>query len=778
MLKRKAPGDEAGEPGAANAAANANANAAATDAPPAKKKRATQPVGNLTNAQKRLLCVQFARAKMTQQELCHWAKREFRLANLPHQSTISKILARARELTTMPARALPARRRGLVTHPELDVALSNWVLFARHRRLKLSGDSIKDQARRLAAKLGLESSMSFSNGWLGGFKKRHNIRLGGAATGAEPSAATAASGATAATVAELQPIAALYQPKDVFAMAETGLFYELSPEKPSGRATSSSGAAKPTPGGKPRLTLVLCVNADASERLEPMFIGPAPLVQPEPAATAFKGAAGGDQLEPDAGMFHYQHNARGWVTPVLFQDWVESLDTRMRDLDRRILLLVSRSTPTHICAGLALSHVRLELLPPSVERGVGPLEAGIIAAFKRRYRRYHMCHALDRHEARRADVISVEQTQAMRWIRYCWRDLPANVIRHYWRLSGLLPPASIGDADEGGPGVEASEDEIDREICDTVSSLEVLRPLMIDEFISPVEEDAGIHCPGMDDLDLVHTVPITMLTANFASTPTAAAAAATAVAATATAGAMAGAAPNASADFTPRVQDLHDRSTRRPSHSAGGAASTTTAAASSLLGNVSPSAGPLLGLTAVTGPASLAVDQSTLGSLSGNGAHNPMSTAANVTGTDGSATDEQLLACFRILLPELDRLRFDDRTKKSIRATFRRLKDAVEHPHQAFHGSRSSQIGGRNDMPVMPAVGLGGHIVYHPTQEPQLQLQSTSLQAQQTMGFHSMSMAMGMPGTSFQPTAPLSDETTSGAVQPPASVSVPDNTVI
>ncbi|KAF4319279.1 hypothetical protein BBI17_006627 [Phytophthora kernoviae] len=130
----------------------------AAEAAPGKKKRRSQPMGNLTNLQKRQLCVKFSQVKMTQQELCQWAKREFQLAHLPHQSTISKILARADELTQMAPRDLLARRKGLVTHPELDTALCNWVLCARANGLKISGDIIKTQARVLAAQLGVAST--------------------------------------------------------------------------------------------------------------------------------------------------------------------------------------------------------------------------------------------------------------------------------------------------------------------------------------------------------------------------------------------------------------------------------------------------------------------------------------------------------------------------------------------------------------------------------------------------------------------------------------------
>jgi len=304
-----------------------------------------------------------------------------------------------------------------------------------------------------------------------------------------------------------------------------------------------------------------------------------------------------------------------------------------------------------------------------------------------------MCHALDQHEAGRprARVFAVDAAQAMRWTRYCWRDLPDEVVQHYWRRAGLLAEAVGG----GAAGVEAGEEEIDREICDTVSALDVLRPLMIDEFISPTDEDAGIHCPGADDTDLVHTVPTSMLSGTAVLGRTANSGEADAA--------------SGSNEMTPRLQALLNRSLRRP----------TPAAVPST--NATPSLSSAVATMTATAAAH-SVDVSDRTGVS----------------ADGSATDEQLLSCFRVLLPELDRLRFDDRTKKSIRATYRRLKETVEQPHAQLYRGRGGSAGlsgARNAPPAMPAVGQGGHIVYHPTQEP-LQLSS-----QPAMGFHPLGLA-------------------------------------
>lgn len=644
-------------------------------AAPAKKRRVTQPVGNLTNAQKRMLCIKFAQVKMTQQELCVWAKDEFGLLNLPHQSTISKILARAGELTTMPSKDLSARRKGLVTHPELDTALCNWVLYARQNNMKLSGDMIKDKARQLAAQFGLSSTMTFSNGWLGGFKKRHNIRLGGTTTttttsssnsvsmAANSAAAAGILGTTAApallaaaavgegafaaesatafggplnpaatpltatasasappipfAIRELQECAKLYHASDIFTMSETGLFYSLSPEKPSSSSGGRSAVRSTTASmsTKKRLTIAFAANADGSERLEPFFIGssklPTRLLQ-----------SGLDGEEPPV-QFQYRDNKKAWMTPVLFQEWVGLLDTRLRDTQRNILLLIAHA-PSHIRIGLELTNVRLEMLPPSTTSQYQPFEAGIFDDFKRRYRRHHLHHALDKFEAGlQDDIFEVELVQAMRWVRECWFSVSNGILKHYWDMTEIVPAPK--PSPQACHAIEDAELTIENEICDAVSALPIARPMTIEEFLSPGDENAALHCLGTDESDFIHSV-------GDSSEP----------------------------DFD--AEKLANE---------------------------------------------LRLLDPTVGGI-GAGNKAAMLSAASTVGHFGSrTTNEQLLECFKVLLPELDRLRFDEHTKNSIRQAFRKLKEKEsEHAADAKqrHAVRKAMMTGQthHHLPFAP----------------------------------------------------------------------------
>lgn len=675
--------------------------------PPVKKRRTTQPIGNLTNAQKRMLCVRFAQVKMTQQELCVWAKEEFKLTHLPHQSTISKILARSNELTSMASRDLSARRKGLVTHPELDTALCNWVLFARQSNTKLSGDMIKDKARQLALKLGLSSKMTFSNGWLGGFKKRHNIRLGGTATGAVagangaltstsasvtnlssvsnsnlhgltmPSALLDASAAAAGlmpslgspdaaamsafstdpsvafahmagapasnsalalplAVRELQECVKLYHPSDVFALSETGLYYALPPEKPASR-TARAAATAAAKRERERLTIALAVNADGSEQLEPFFVGTTALPRKALVST------GADGDEPI--VFRYRDNRRAWVTPVIFQDWIGLLDSKLRDEHRSILLLIAHA-PSHIRIGLELTNIRLEMVPPSTTRQYQPFEAGIFDAFKRRYRRHQLHHALDRFEAgQHDDIFHVDVLQAMRWARACWFALPQATLKHYWDATEL----SATSCSSGAPGstktspqlhqaIEDVERALEIEICDAVAALQVARPLTVHEIVSPSDESVSLHCTGADDSDVLLSV---------SETPERAFAAAK------------------------LANELTLAESMGMSGSSGG--------------------DPLAAAAAAMAPV----------------VHN-ITAGLPPNGFGTRTTNEQLLESLKVLLPELDRLRFDEHTKNSIRMAFRRLKEKEAEQSMEMKQRHASARKGALGASMSTSSSMGG----------------------------------------------------------------------
>ena len=70
---------------------------------------------------------------------------------------------------------------------------------------------------------------------------------------------------------------------------------------------------------------------------------------------------------------------------VLFREWLHDLDDNMHAQKRNIILFFD-SASVHPAHGMDLKIVKLVFIPPSTTTKLQPMDAGIIASFKRQYR--------------------------------------------------------------------------------------------------------------------------------------------------------------------------------------------------------------------------------------------------------------------------------------------------------------------------------------------------------------------------------------------------------
>lgn len=262
---------------------------------------------------------------------------------------------------------------------------------------------------------------------------------------------------------------AAFAPCDVYAMQETALVYKLEAETET--ETEARGPSPP----RSRVTVVLCANADASDRREPLVIGR----ERQPASF-------GDKAPAHYG-FYYRSNKHAWMTGLLFRDWVIRFNSAMLAAGRRVLLLLDAAT-SHVVTGLELTNVYVQFLPLGVRSAAAslsaaaaagvaagvtasaahaagasttttlhPLDVGATRMFKLQYRSLLLQHALEQAEevqrwthsatdgsVRRplqpstASVLHISQLTAMRWIRSAWQDVPADAVVHGFQLQRLV----------------------------------------------------------------------------------------------------------------------------------------------------------------------------------------------------------------------------------------------------------------------------------------------------------------------------------------------------
>jgi hypothetical protein len=416
---------------------------------------------NLTLQQKSAV-IQFhtANPSLKHSDLANWLKQQFNLPKAPDRTTISKILQDKEKYTVVAPQDQSLKRSRFLSHPELDIAVANWVLQMEHRKIRISGDLIKEKACQFAGSLGIINPPTFSNGWLQSFNQRHSFR--------ENRIHGESRDAQMTNIDELMIVIkgriAEYDLPDIYNMDETGLFYNLAPD-----TTISRRQIEGSKKDKTRLTIGFTCNADGSDCLPPLFIGHAA----KPRCFNKKSGA-------ELGFF-YLHNKKAWMTGVFFQEFIKIFNNHVNK--RRVLLLLDNA-PSHIWTDTqkaAYPNIELLFLPPNTTSKLQPMDAGIISAFKRQLQ-----HAVDMIEDSKPPY-KIDQLTAMYWSAGCWRTMDSSVLANCWRHSTILTPIDTMPVDNEDQ-VTVEQNSFDAEFTTLLQSLCISEPMTPEDYVDIQEE--------------------------------------------------------------------------------------------------------------------------------------------------------------------------------------------------------------------------------------------------------------------------------------------------
>ncbi|KAG6614683.1 tigger transposable element-derived protein 6-like [Phytophthora cinnamomi] len=420
---------------------------------------------SFTNAQRLEICnYREQNPTLTQSQLASWAQEALALPRKPSQAMISKLLKRKNDLETMTIEELTSKSRRTVRFPNLDTALARWVAYCEETGVSVTGESIRAKAMRFAAILHIDTPLSFSNGWLYKFNERHGFGGLRAHKDSKSSVETA--------VLDLQRRLQSYSPRDIFSMDETGLFFTMYPDRSGRRMTK-------------RVTVVLSCNADGSEKLPPLFIGKAEKPRGFTSSTAAE--------------MNYVCNSSTLMTRELFNKWLKDADARFAQQQRKCIVLID-AVAVHAGFNVdELRNVEVALIPSGTEANLQPLVVGIVPAFKRRYRRRQIQHALDQVDAdadmstaAKFDTVGVKQ--AMTWCIECWDAVPSAVIVKSWQETGLLHVnGNLANEFRG------EEDAISEELAVMLSWLHATDPMTVEELLGLPEENIIMEEPTDED---------------------------------------------------------------------------------------------------------------------------------------------------------------------------------------------------------------------------------------------------------------------------------------
>ena len=364
-----------------------------------------------------------------------------------------------------------AKRQLQTQHPEVAERMEIWLGRALAQGLLLTGDVLRQKWKSFAELAGIPASeqLSLSNGWLERFKKRHGLRefnRHGEAASADPEKIETER-------LRIQKLIQThgYEPRDIYNMDETGLFYGYARRRNSDniitddlnhRMAPDRGLSDKARAGvkakKTRLTYAFTANADGSDKRPPLVIGR----WKKPRAFAGRTAA---QLG-----FLYRNNGKAWMTMALYQEWIVDWDRELSAKGRKILLLQDNFSghvpPEHLCA------IRVENFEPNLTAHVQPNDQGIIRCFKAHYRAKFIERAVNRYDAgcTPADIYEINQLEAMRLADAAWREVDRTTIHHCWLKSGILP--NFPDAPVPTPTIPVSS-LLNSAPCDPVAGAEV-----------------------------------------------------------------------------------------------------------------------------------------------------------------------------------------------------------------------------------------------------------------------------------------------------------------
>ena len=256
-----------------------------------------------------------------------------------------------------------------IQHPDIDEHCWKFFCDARSKNIPVNGPMLQAEAVNASLKFGKDGFVA-SNGWLQSFIHRHKIRM----VNLHGESADVDKSCCDQWLEKLPELCQGYQDRDIYNCDETGIFFRSVPTKSFVRENEVHTGTKVL---KDRFTVLLTCNL-AGEKEKMWIIGRAKKPHSFP--------------KHSADMQHlciYRNNSKGWMKSDIFIDYLNWMITCYKMiLQKRRILLFLDNCPSH--PDVQLSNVKCVFLPRNTTSKLQPLDQGIIASLKARYKRLMM----------------------------------------------------------------------------------------------------------------------------------------------------------------------------------------------------------------------------------------------------------------------------------------------------------------------------------------------------------------------------------------------------
>ncbi|NWH81026.1 TIGD4 protein, partial [Piaya cayana] len=167
-----------------------------------------------------------------------------------------------------------------------------------------------------------------------------------------------------------------------------------------------------------RLTLLLCANADGSEK------APLRVVGRSPRPRCLRGVNLAQM------PWSYRASSQASVTPALFAEWLQEFNEGMRRRGKSVLLVLAEH---HAHPPLQLSNVRMVFFPPAAA-SAQPLDRGIAGDLQGHYRRRLLRRLPGERGTGQPSLLD-----ALHVLAQAWGDVCPGLIASCFRAAGFVP---------------------------------------------------------------------------------------------------------------------------------------------------------------------------------------------------------------------------------------------------------------------------------------------------------------------------------------------------
>ncbi|CAI5946678.1 unnamed protein product [Closterium sp. NIES-65] len=398
---------------------------------------------------KRAICAHHvANPLLRHVDLARWCFTRFGVR--PDRSTIGRVL-KGTDRWHIPDDAVDAIRVRGGAYLDLERAMARWIANAGPAGVPLTLATIREHVATMARANGAPPTFRCSIGWVRHALRRQGVRCLSAVGEAADQDLNAVR-----TTKEKLPQLLMHlgvRPHDTFNFDETALYISVLSRKTYGTGRS---AGRKVP--KDRLTVRFLVNAEGTHAFRPLVISKAK--RPHDFRPDF---------DPEE-YCYWRNTAKGWMTKALFTHFFEQLDTAMYAEGRQIVVLLDNASSHTLTTEGAetedlfgfrtrkLNNVRLVYLPPNTTCFTQPLDQGMIAMTKARYRQQWLRAFTGMWTADGATSAAARFKPNLRlvleWLHDAWMNIPQSTIQRCWWRTECLPRAWAMEL----PHVEQSAD--------------------------------------------------------------------------------------------------------------------------------------------------------------------------------------------------------------------------------------------------------------------------------------------------------------------------------